>query len=326
MGWPDQGGMLLRRLGMALLTGLLAYGLHLAVLRLQARSLGSRATITFLLALPVAAIFSLINYLVFYRWLPVPSALADLARWGPEAVAASAIGEGFVNWYFVVAAWVAFRLALDHAAEARSAERRAADARAEAQEARLAMLRLQVDPHFLFNALNALSSLVTLGKTAAARQVIHDLAAFFRAGLTAEPAAEVSLADETELQRLYLAIETARFGDRLKSCFEVPEELGAVRVPALILQPLVENAVKHGVARTGQPVTVTISARRKNGRILLQVRDNAGPAHESAGPSTGIGLANVRSRLSARHGPAASLRTSCGPEGWTSEILLPAHD
>jgi hypothetical protein len=326
MGWPDQGGMLVRRLGMAVVAAALAYGLHLVLARLSLRSMRVRAVIALGLAAPAAGVFAVLNYLVFYRWFPVPSAVADLERWGPDAVVASAIGEGFVNWYFVFAAWAAFRLALDHAAETRAAERRLAEARAEAQEARLAMLRLQVDPHFLFNALNAISSLVALGDTAAARRVIQNLAAFFRAGMSAEPSLEAPLAEEIELQRMYLAIEQARFGDRLRPRFELPLELEEVRVPALILQPLVENAVKHGVARSGEPVTVTISARREADRIRLGVHDDArGRDAAPAASSTGIGLANVRARLKARYGAAAALRSGAGPDGWTSEIVLPRH-
>ena len=327
MNWPDQGGMLARRLGVAIIGGALAYLLHVMLERTRGRPMAQRAVWAFALALPFAASFSTFNFLVFYRWLPVPSAIADAARWGEAALARTAIGEGMVDWYFFFAAWVAFRLALAHAAEARAAERHAASARAEAQEARLAMLRLQVDPHFLYNALNALSSLVTLGETAAARRVIHDLAAFFRAGLTAQPSAEVPLADEIELQRLYLAVEKARFGARLTTKFDIPAELEQVRVPALILQPLVENAVKHGVSRTGKPVTVTVTARREGDALRLVIRDDAGNSDQTlpAPPSTGVGLANVRSRLEARHGPAAVLEAAGGPGGWTSEIVLPVH-
>ncbi|HZF43666.1 MAG TPA: histidine kinase [Sphingomonadaceae bacterium] len=327
MNWPDQGGMFVRRLGMAAVAAGLAYSLHLAIVRLARQSMAAKAGAAFCLALPVAAVFSFLNYLVFYRWFPVPSALADIARWGPEAVAVTSIGEGFVDWYFVFAAWVAYRLALDHAAEARSAERSAAVARADAQEARLSMLRLQVDPHFLFNTLNALSSLVTLGQTTAARRVITDLAAFFRAGLTAQPAAEVALAEEVELQRLYLAIERARFGDRLHTRFDIPSDLETISVPALILQPLVENAVKHGVARTNEPVTVSLSARREGDVVRLTVHDDARSKDLPADiRSTGIGLANVKARLDASYGRAAALRTFTDEDGgWTSQIVLPAH-
>ena len=215
MGWPDQGGMLLRRLGMMALGIALAWVLHRLFGAIGRRSLVVRGAAAFLLCIPATVIFTVVNVLVFYRWFPVASVAGDLARWDPDAVIVTAIADGLVTWYFFFAAWAAFYLAIGFVGEVRAAERAEARASADSQTARLAMLRMQVDPHFLFNALNALSSLVARGKQEAAGAMIRDLAAFFRAGLVDDPAADIPLADEIENQKLYLAIEQARFGDRL---------------------------------------------------------------------------------------------------------------
>lgn len=190
------------------------------------------------------------------------------------------------------------------------------------------MLRLQVDPHFLFNALNALSSLVARGEALAAREMIGNLAAFFRAGLGAEITEDIPLADEIELQRLYLAIEQARFGDRLLIEWDLPDELENIPVPPMILQPLVENAVKYGVARTGQPVRITIAARRSGNDIVVLSVDDTG-AIDTAMPvpaaGTGIGLANVGARLTTRYGSASLLSAAATTVGWRSAITIPTR-
>ena len=328
MGWPDQGGMLLRRCTLVALGIALTLLIHLALDRLTRRSLRIRATAAFLLAVPSTTLFAVINTLVFYRWFPVASVAGDLARWNPRAVIFTAIADGLVTWYFFFAAWAAFYLAVGHIAEVRAAERAAAAAAAESREARLAMLRLQVDPHFLFNALNALSSLVAHGETRGARAMIGNLAAFFRAGLSAELIEDIPLADELELQRLYLAIEQARFGDRLLVDWDMPDDLEHMPVPPMILQPLVENAVKYGVARTTQPIRITIAARRIDDDMVVLSVDNTGCIDVGMpvpAAGTGIGLANVHARLATRYGSASLLSAAATGDGWRAAITVPAR-
>src|SRR5690606_13935264 len=145
-------------------------------------------------------------------------------------------------------------LALCYAAAVRGAEREAAGFRAAAQAAELRALRYQVNPHFLFNTLNSLSSLVMTDKKEEAERMIINLATFFRTSLTGDPTEDVPLYEEIRLQRLYLDIETVRFPDRLKVEVDVPDPLRTACVPGLILQPIVENAVKYGVSRARRPV------------------------------------------------------------------------
>jgi len=166
-----------------------------------------------------------------------------------------------VTWLFFFLAWSAFYLATRVQAEARGAERRAAAAESAAQSAQVRALRYQVNPHFLFNTLNSLSSLIIAGRAEEAESMVLKLSTFFRSSLTLDATADISLAEEIALQRLYLDIEKVRFPRRLKVEFDIPEELENARLPALILQPVVENAIKHAVSQTRDKVELAIVAR-----------------------------------------------------------------
>ena len=145
----------------------------------------------------------------------------------------------------------------------------------EAQEAQLRALRYQINPHFLFNTLNSLSSLILSQRTDTAERMLMNLSTFFRATLSADPTADVSLDEEIRLQRLYLDIEQIRFPDRLPCRGRRARRLARrARVPVLILQPIVENAVKYGVAKSRKPVTVRISAYEEAGRLHIKVKDD----------------------------------------------------
>ena len=278
------------------------------------------------LALPAAIAYSTLNWFVFehvspslapaphVRWRPAAPSPA-MAVTPPETVdvggppqhemsAFKAIAENSANGYFFVVAWAALFLSLRYAGEVRVLERRSADLRAAAQNAELRALRYQVNPHFLFNTLNSLSSLILTGKREQSERMILNLATFFRTSLSGDPTEDVSLADEIALQRLYLDIEAVRFRDRLLIQIDLPEGLAAAQVPGLILQPLIENAVKHGVSRTVRPVTVRVSAAERENRLVLTVENSAvvGPCDQGRSDGNGVGLRNVRDRLAARFG------------------------
>ena len=223
--------------------------------------------------------------------------------------------DSAVIWLFFFAAWSAFYLATVAQAQALRAQRRAAAAESAAQTAQVRALRYQVNPHFLFNTLNSLSSLVMTGRTERAEEMLLALSTFFRTSLSLNPTADVTLAEEIDLQRLYLEIEKIRFPSRLKVAINVPAEFEHVRLPALILQPLVENAIKYGVSPTSEIVTLTIAAKGiDDERLQLSVSNSAAavkPASRGARDSdriesTGTGLANVCQRLEARFGNRAT--------------------
>ncbi len=222
--------------------------------------------------------------------------------------------DAMVGWLFFFAAWSAYYLATMAQAQVLTAQRRAAEAESAAQTAQLQALRYQINPHFLFNTLNSLSSLVMTGRTDRAETMLLALSTFFRTSLSLDPGANVSLAEEIDLQRLYLDIEKARFPDRLHVEIDVPTDLEQARLPALLLQPIVENAIKYGVAKSRKTVLIRIEARHlDDNRMALQVsnklkskghEDLHGPSHEG----TGLGLANVCQRLDALFGSRASCR------------------
>ncbi len=227
-----------------------------------------------------------------------------------------------ISRYFLLLAWAALYLALLNAAQARAAERREGEYRRAAKAAELQSLRYQINPHFLFNTLNSLSALVMTGKDKAAEEMIQTLATFYRRGLADDPTADHPLSEEIELQRLYLEIEALRFPERLLLSVDVSEQLGNVPVPGMILQPLVENAVKYGVSRSRKPVTITIATTAEFGRLVIAVSDN-GPGADPGSHGLGIGLANVRDRLQARYGDLASLTAAPYPGGYRVELRLP---
>ena len=252
--------------------------------------------------------------------LTIDSAIEDRTRW--RQLTDVALGR-----YFVLLAWAALYFALVNAQQARGAERREGEYRRAAKTAELRSLRYQVNPHFLFNTLNSLSALVMTGKAQAAETMIQTLSTFYRRSLTGDPAGELTLAQEIEQQQLYLTIEAVRFPERLVAQFDIPPELAEAQVPGMILQPLVENSVKYAVATTARPVTVTISAREEDGRLVLTVADDGPGANSASG--FGIGLANVRDRLAARFGKDASLASGRAESGgYTTVIRLPLvrHD
>src|SRR5687768_978158 len=199
------------------------------------------------------------------------------------------VADSSVTWFFFFAAWSAFYLAALAQAQALGAQRRAALAEAAARSAQVRALRYQVNPHFLFNTLNSLSSLVMTGRAEKAEEMLLALSTFFRTSLSLDPSADVTLAEEIDLQRLYLEIEKVRFPSRLKVSIDVPDDLAQARVPALILQPLVENAIKYGVSGTRDPMLLTIEARRLDGgRMQVDITNrlaNAGPTTPAAAPT-----------------------------------------
>lgn len=197
-------------------------------------------------------------------------------------------------------------------------------------QAQLDALRQQLQPHFLFNALNAVSTLVGDDPPAAQRMIAR-LADLLRHALDPRNAAEVPLARELELAGAYLAIEHVRFGDRLTLSLDIASAARHALVPGLVLQPLLENAVRHGLACRPGPGTIEIAARVEGATLRLRIADRgverpASPAASSpldADGGHGIGLANVRARLRHLYGEAQRLDVAFSAEGTTVDVRLP---
>ena len=250
------------------------------------------------------------------------SAPSTMDRW--REIVDVAIGR-----YFVILAWASLYFALLAGVQARESQRREERFRSAAKAAELRSLRYQVNPHFLFNALNSLSALVMTGRPDKAEQMIQSLSRFYRHSLAEDTSSDVDLADEFDLQRQYLEIEKVRFPERLKTSYGLPDGLAGCRVPGMILQPLVENSVKYGVSASAAPVTVCLDAREEYGRLVITVADNApkkSGAKKANGRSNGfgIGIANVRDRLAARFGDEATVTS--GPVeggGYETQLRIP---
>jgi len=193
----------------------------------------------------------------------------------------------------------------------------------QASTAQLAMLRYQLNPHFLFNTLNSISTLVLLKQTERANAMLARLSSFLRYTLVNEPAGKVTLAQEVETLKLYLEIEKMRFEDRLRPHFRIePDTIGA-RLPSLLLQPLIENAIKYAVTPAENGADIWITASREGQAVRIEVADNGNDdgAEVSASPSTGVGLANIRDRLSQAYGAAHRFETRKNDRGGFSVII-----
>jgi signal transduction histidine kinase len=230
-----------------------------------------------------------------------------------EMFQAKDLVRGGIFWLVMFSLWGAACIALLRDREARHRERRLSSLQVEAHDAQVRALRYQVNPHFLYNTLSSISTLIVDGRADVAERMTMSLSAFFRASLAKDPFQDVCLADELELQRLYLEIEQMRFADSLKVQYDVPPGLENALVPSLILQPLVENSIKHGLQEAGNLTLLTISARGIRDRLVLEVRDNGrGPGCENG---TGVGLGNVRRRLFTRFGNASRFVAGAAQEG-----------
>lgn len=232
--------------------------------------------------------------------------------------------SGGIFWMIPMGLWGAGTLAMLHDAEARRRERRLAEAQVQAHEAQVRALRYQINPHFLYNTLNSIAALILDRRNEEAEAMVLQLSSFFRASLSSDPFEDVPLADEIEHQLMYLDIEQARFRDALEVSIDLPPELGRVGVPSLILQPIVENALKHGLRGPGKPMTLTISARADGDRLSIEVSDDGrGAGADSCCAGTGTGLSNVERRLAGRYAGRSSVEAAGGPEGFKVRLTMP---
>ena len=225
--------------------------------------------------------------------------------------------------FSLLAAWTALYYGINYFLLLEEQIRQRERLESAASSAQLAMLRYQLNPHFLFNTLNSISTLVLLKQTERANAMLARLSSFLRYTLANEPTAKVTLAHEVETLKLYLEIEKMRFEDRLRPHFRVdPDTIGA-RLPSLLLQPLIENAIKYAVTPSESGADIWITAAREGQAVRLEVADNGdGTGGELvASPSTGVGLANIRDRLAQAYGASHRFETKTNERGGFSVIL-----
>jgi len=245
--------------------------------------------------------------------------------------------------FALLAAWSSLYYAINFYIQLEQQSHQLLRLETQASSAQLAMLRYQLNPHFLFNTLNSISTLVLLKQTDRANAMLSRLSSFLRYTIVNEPSAEVTLAQEVETLKLYLEIEKMRFEDRLRPSFDIDPRVERARLPSLLLQPLVENAIKYAVTPQEEGADIAVSARLAGDRVRITVSDTgpglpAGASGSSyarsqsseAGrgggvQSTGVGLANIRDRLAQAYGPDHRFdarATAGGGFGVTIEIPL----
>jgi hypothetical protein len=222
--------------------------------------------------------------------------------------------------WFALMAWVAFYFGIKHYLALEEKHEQLIATEILAKEAQLRALRYQLQPHFLFNTMNAISTLVLNDQPHAATEMIGKLAHLLRSTLDAPHLHQIPLADELAVTEEYLAIEAVRFGERLVVHWDVDSDLADMLVPRLILQPLVENAVRHGIARRPQGGFILVKTERKGDHLAVLIENQ--PPEESAAllldgvpRAGGFGLQNVRQRLEQMYGAASTMHTATNARG-----------
>ena len=304
--------------------------IHLAAVRVRSRSIATKL-VTMLVAVAVASALLGVADFVATVWLRLP------ARDDPFSALAKTLNNtvGFFWLYGLIAAILvviqANRMVRERErelADARAAEIEAralaAKAEAAASAARLAALRYQLNPHLLFNALNAASSLVVNQRNDHAEALLSKLSAFLRTTLITDPQSTVTVGQELTTVETYLDVEAVRFGERLRVVLDCPPELEDALVPSFLLQPLVENAVKYAVAPTRDAVTLRVVVTREGEDLVITVEDDGDPAKAvGVNKGTGVGLANVRQRLDVLFGARGTLCAEPLSHGFRARVRLP---
>lgn len=327
---------------------LCAAGMHVVLERLRDQPMRLRAGLALAMTVPAVLIYA---SALWYVEADAMLATAMVRGYEPSlGVGAPAWAHAdlyfmvmqrlvFLNlWFFI--AWVGLYLAIDYARRAQRERENLLRAARMTHDAQLRMLRFQLNPHFLFNTLNAISTLVLERDAETAESMIGRLSRFLRMTLDAEPTRTVSLADEIAMQRLYLEIEQVRFGDKLEVEVDVDPAVEGARIPGLILQPLVENAVKHGRIDMTGVLKVRLSARRlgpdleicvhNSGPASLFATDAPAPAPVSpiaarrADDGANVGLANVEERLAVFYGERGVLTAHpLAAGGFEARVQIP---
>lgn len=283
-------------------------------LRVQRRSLLAKVATALAASILMASLWAVLRNL-FFDYLYAPG------RTGGPLLTVGSVMHGLNALLF----WSALYFFYDNYRLARESEIRSLRAESLARENQLKLLSYQLNPHFLFNVLNSIAAMSLKKDSRAAHDTTVKLAEFLRYTLDSEPWRKVSFAEELECIERYLDIQTSRFEDRLDVRFDVPAELHDARVPNLILQPLIENAIKHTIAAGAAAVRIEVSARAEDRKLLIEIENSAFEPARSVPTANGPGwgLSNVRERLGAYFGDQAAMRTSRSDDRYRVTLELP---
>lgn len=301
-----------RRLPLCVFGVLLCMGLARIIDGLRGRNRARVGVITALGVMLASVLYALANEIVMFLIAP---------HWGPSQWIHVPDVAMLVLWVFT--AWALLYFALDADAQRRDREVRLAQTSAAAIDAQHRLLLQQIKPHFLFNALNTVYALVLDNDNERARRSLLALSAFLRTSLDNDAPMQVSFACELQSLRNYLDIELVRFGDRLRLHEDIPDALLQKSIPHLILQPLVENCIKHGLTGSLDVVTIRLVGASEANGWVLSIEDD-GCAYGDATPVTyGVGLGNVARRLHLLYGDAARLEAhALANHGFVARIHL----
>ena len=307
-------------LGWSLWAGVLVPIVRRLVDRPPSRKAGFSALVTLAVLPPfvLPAVYAPVHWLMFERAWPITSAYGHMATHDVLTnVLMSATIVGVVYGY----------LSLQRA---RRLEVAAAQLNEQLIKSQLDTLRAQINPHFLFNSLNSVAVLARRGKVVEVEHMVTRLADLLRHSLESSRTQLVTFRIELEAVRRYLDIEQIRFGDRLLITIDVADALLDRMVPSFLLQPLVENAVRHGPVDATSPLHIDVAAALRGGRLIITVSDDGAGLGTETERTDGIGLANTRARLAGLYGEAASLTLSSGARGTgtlvTVEIPAPESE
>ncbi len=284
------------------------------------RSLVLVIIVALLLTALAASVFSLVQVVAFVEFYPT--------EWRPQSLWEYFADAPFSAYIFI--SWTGLYFGINYYLMLQEQTEKALKATALAHQAQLKMLRYQLNPHFLFNTLNAISTLVLEKDTDGANDMLTRLSSFLRYSLVNQPTQKVSLDQELEALNLYLDIEKARFEERLKLKFDVEERARDALLPSLLMQPIIENAIKYAIAPSENGGTIALSAHLIGNQLCLVIEDD-GPGialdvAETSKKSSGVGLTNTKERLRQLYGDMHTLKVqNIEPHGLRVTVCMPCE-
>lgn len=320
----EPGMSLIHKMWFALLGGTLSLALRPIYRRLHNRGVGISRLVA------ASAVCSYLLTVVWGAGYRTGVRLIEAAITGSAVnwPSTAALFGGTLFFSFIMMAWSVLYFGVKYYRDVETERARALAAEGEAHRAELQALRYQLNPHFLFNTMNAISTLIVEGRDRDAERMVTRLSDFLRLTLENDTEPEVPLAEEVDFAERYLEIEKIRFGDRLQSTVDISPDVLSAQVPALLLQPLVENAVRHGITPREEGGHLRVEGRRAGNRLLLRVADDGvGLSDTDDTCSSGVGLSNTRARLDALYGDDASFRIERSDGGGCAVVIdIPYHE
>jgi signal transduction histidine kinase len=306
LGADDMPVMYVGRGFVTALAIVISIGMALMYRRIAGKPLSVQLLASMGVALAASVLHAIGNGLIFF-------ALVGAKRMSATPPADYVLST--IGWFWMYVTLAGLLLALSYQDQLVKREAHVRQLEQLATAAHLRALRYQVNPHFLFNALNSIAGLVSKGDNATAEAVIEGMGEFFRAGLAINPLDDIPLQIEVDLQNLYLGVEKLRFQERLEVSIDLSDEARLSLVPSLILQPLMENVVKHAVANSNSQVKVLCEASVERDRLSIRVANSAPDVAAASAPGTGVGLKNVADRLETRFGADHSFSARSTADG-----------